>query len=514
VMVKVSVEVPFNGMFAGEKPLLMVGGATTVMVAVLLVLPVPPLVEVMAPVVLFLTPAVVPVTFTEIEHELLPDTPPPERLTEVALANAVKVPPQVLLAPGVDDTFKPAGKLSLNAMLLRDTAFRLVIEKLNNTPPLSGTVDAPNNLLIVGGATTVRDAVAVFPVPPSVEETVTLLFFWPAVDPVTFSEIVHDLFVASVAPDKLTEDEPAVAVVVPPQFVVSPFGVATTRPAGKVSVKPIPVSEMFPAGLPMVKLSEVDPFSGMLDASNDLVMVGGDATLRFAEAVLPVPPLVEVTVLVVLVYWPDVIPVTFTITVQLELMATLPPERLMLVPPAVAEAVPAQLLVNPFGVVTTSPVGNVSVKATPASATELAAGLVIVKVKDVVPFRAMAVAPNALAIDGGATTATLAEAVLPVPPLVEVTAPVTLLLAPAVVPVTFTLMVHEAPVTVPPLRLMVPVPAVAVTVPQQLLTNPLGGAITRPAGIVSLKPTPVSAEALEFERGTGTPRVRSMELAP
>ena len=53
--------------------------AVTVMLADA-VLPVPPLVEVTAAVVLFFTPEVVPFTFTEIEHELLTATVP-DRLT-------------------------------------------------------------------------------------------------------------------------------------------------------------------------------------------------------------------------------------------------------------------------------------------------------------------------------------------------------------------------------------------------------------------------------------------------
>ena len=107
-------------------------------------------------------------------------------------------------------------------------------------------------------------------------------------------------------------------------------------------------------------------------------------------------------------------------------VATLPSVRLT--DPAVAAAVPPQLLVNPLGIATTRPEGNVSVKATPVSATVLAAGLVMVKVSEVVPFSAMFAAPKALAIDGGATTAMLAEAVPPVPPLVEVTFPVVFVL--------------------------------------------------------------------------------------
>ena len=75
----------------------------------------------------------------------------------------------------------------------------------------------------------------------------------------------------SVAADKLTEAEPATAVGVPLQVLLSPLGVATTKPAGKVSVNPIPVSEIvFTDGLVMVKVSEVVPFSGMLDAPNTL----------------------------------------------------------------------------------------------------------------------------------------------------------------------------------------------------------------------------------------------------
>ena len=44
----------------------------------------------------------------------------------------------------------------------------------------------------------------------------------------------------------------------------------------------------------------------------------------------------------------------------------LPPVRLILDPPAVAEAVPPQVLLKPFGMATTTFAGKVSVKATPA----------------------------------------------------------------------------------------------------------------------------------------------------
>src|SRR5712692_9270690 len=116
----------------------------------------------------------------------------------------------------------------------------------------------------------------------------------------------------------------------------------------------------------------------------------------------------------------------------------------------------------------------------------------------------MLAAPNALLMNiGGATTVSVAVLeVVPVPPSVEVTALVVLLLLPAVVPVTFTEKVHVEPaagdaVSVPPDRLMLPLPATAVIVPlPQEPVNPLGFATTTPAGKLSVKPTPLSALAV------------------
>src|SRR5216684_7167819 len=291
--------------------------------------------------------------------------------------------------------------------------------KVSEVEPFSEMLAAPKALMMTGGATTVIEALEVLPVPPSVEVTWTLLFFAPAVVPVMFTEIVQEVFTASVLPESEMLPEPATAVVVPPQVLVSALGVATARPAGRVSVKATPVSGIvLAAGLVMVKVSEVEPFSGMAAAPNALVMVGGVATLRFAVAVLPVPPLVEVTLPVVLTKFPEAVAVMLTVRVQVLLAAIVPPVSEMLPEAATAVAVPPQVLVRPLGVATTRPAGRVSVNATPVSATALAAGLVMVKVSEVVPFRGTATAPKALAIDGGATTLTLAEAVPPVPPSV------------------------------------------------------------------------------------------------
>ena len=84
----------------------------------------------------------------------------------------------------------------------------------------------------------------------------------------------------------------------------------------------------------MVKVSEVEPFSAMLAAPNDL----GDrrrraTTIMLAEAVPPVPPSVDVTLPVVLFCVPAAMPVTFTAKVQEVEAARVAPVRLMTLVP-------------------------------------------------------------------------------------------------------------------------------------------------------------------------------------
>jgi hypothetical protein len=112
--------------------------------------------------------------------------------------------------------------------------------KLSEVVPLKGTEAAPNALMITGGATTVTVALEVLPVPPSVDVTWTLLFFTPAVVPVTFTVIVHEALTASVPAAKLADEDPGTAVAVPLQVLVSAVGVAITTPAGRLSVKATP----------------------------------------------------------------------------------------------------------------------------------------------------------------------------------------------------------------------------------------------------------------------------------
>src|SRR5580658_6935222 len=157
---------------------------------------------------------------------------------------------------------------------------------------------------------------------------------------------------------------------------------------------------------------------------------------------------------------------------------------------AVVVRVPPQTVA--VALATVSPTGRVSVNATPVSATVFADGLVMVNVSELVAFKAIAVGLKTSAIDGGATTAIEAEAVPPVPPCVDVIAPVVLFCCPAAVPVTFTEKVHELLCArVAPVRLIALVPCVAVIVPPpQVPVSPLGVEITNPAGNVSVNPMP------------------------
>jgi hypothetical protein len=403
-------------------------GAFTSIVAVAW-LPEPALLEVTVPVVFTLWPPVVPTTFTEKVHEPPAAIVPPERLTteKPEIVPVVIVPaPQDPVSPFGFATAKPAGSVSPNPTPVSATvALGLVMVKVRVVVPFRLMLAAPNAFAMLGGPITVMLAVLlVAPGPLSFEEIgPVVLFCTPAETPVTFKLMVHEALAARAPPVKLIEPDPAAAVIVPLQVVAKPFGVATCKPAGNVSLKAMPVSASEVFGLLSVKVSEVFAPTRMLAAPKALVMVGGVATVRLAEAVLPVPPFVEVTFPVVLVNWPAAAPVTVTLNWHWPLAAIVAPDNAIPVG-AVVVRVPPQTVVVAFA--TVKPVGSVSLNATPVSATAFAAGFVIVKVSDVVAFRAMLLGLKTLAIDGGATTLIDADAVPPVPPSVELTLPVVL----------------------------------------------------------------------------------------
>ena len=78
----------------------------------------------------------------------------------------------------------------------------------------------PELMASIGGATTVKLAEAVAPVPSSLVESVVELFFVPAVVPVTLTLIVQFAFAARAAAESEIEVAPATALIVPPQVPV------------------------------------------------------------------------------------------------------------------------------------------------------------------------------------------------------------------------------------------------------------------------------------------------------
>jgi len=250
------------------------------------------------------------------------------------------------------------------------------------------------------------------------------LFCVPAAIPVTFTVKLQEALAASVPLDKLTLAEPATPVAVPPQVLANPFGVATTSPAGNVSVKPIPVSDTDAFGLLILIVNDVLPFNAIVAAPNAFAIVGGPNTVTDALEVFPAPAVAEVTV-TLLFFTPLAVPVAFTLNVHDALAANVAPARLTLPDPAKAVITPPpQVPANPFGVATTKPAGNVSVNATPVNPDE-EFGLFTTNASEVELFSATVAAPNVFVIAGGDATERFADAVFPVPPLVEDTAPVT-----------------------------------------------------------------------------------------
>lgn len=135
-----------------------------------------------------------------------------------------------------------------------------------------------------------------------------------------------------------------------------------------------------------------------------LIAGEGVFTRTFAVAVFPVPPFVDVTLPVVLVYVPVVVPVTVTLNEQV------PPATIVVVFRSaiiLVAAVVVRLFIPPqtenVPSATDSPKGNTSVNATPVKPVD-ALGLVMSKSSEVVLPVKIGFALNDLAITGEATT--------------------------------------------------------------------------------------------------------------
>ena len=146
--------------------------------------PVPPSVDVTVPLVLTFVPAVESVTFIVMMHEPLARIEPPARVIEFAVL--LTVPPHCGVA-GIAARVIPVGKLSVKPTPVKPAlVFGLVSVNVSVEVPPGAIGFGEKDLMIVGGATTVTLAEAVFPVPPFAEATLpVVLFLSPAVTPVT-----------------------------------------------------------------------------------------------------------------------------------------------------------------------------------------------------------------------------------------------------------------------------------------------------------------------------------------
>jgi hypothetical protein len=133
-------------------------------------------------------------------------------------------------------------------------------------------------------------AVAGAPLPASLDVTaLVVLFCVPVAVAVTLMLKVQEAFALRPALANVMLLDPGAAVIDPvPQLPLNPLvGLATIKPAGKGSLKPMPLNAI-EFGFVIVKLSVVFPLIGIAVARNDLENVGGPITVTFA-VLLPWP---------------------------------------------------------------------------------------------------------------------------------------------------------------------------------------------------------------------------------
>ncbi len=219
-----------------------------------------------------------------------------------------------------------------------------------------------------------------------------------------------------------------------------------------------------------------------------------------AVAELPKPPSAESTGLVALLTWPATVALTLSTNVQLAPPASVAPVKAMLDDPlAAVTAPPPHEPASALGVEISSPLGSRSVNAI-ALSDVLGFGLVIVNASETVPPTGIARCANVVPMTGAPTpTTSVAVAGAPLPPASELIELVVVTFVPAVVPVTLTETMHEAPAASDaPDRAMDDEPTMAPIVPpgHELLAA-AGDATTTPAGSASMNEMPVSV-ALAF----------------
>lgn len=222
----------------------MVGWASkTARVAVFDVTPLPVWVELMIPVVLFLAPALAPVTVTLKVQLAPPATPLMAMPVTVSVfppeTTKVPEPPQTLLVVPLA-AVSPAGNTSVKAMPVRLVLLGLVTRKVRvEVPPTAIFTGAKDFVTVGGSALTVKVAVAVLvflnatlvvrtELGPSV-----LVTAGPAVADLTFTVIVQLPLAGILLPaPSTTVLPPGAAVTPPPQVVETTDGVVFVTPAG------------------------------------------------------------------------------------------------------------------------------------------------------------------------------------------------------------------------------------------------------------------------------------------
>jgi len=229
-------DVPFTAIGFVPNDLTTDGGATTAVEA-LAVLPVPPFVDETLPVMLFLFPAVVPVTVTpNVQLPLAAIEPPVSEMTPVA-AVVVNVPPHCAVEESA--TVKPAGKVSENATPVSAVVvFGFVIVKLNVVVPFKAIVAAPKAFEIEGGATTATVSepmlfVSLLSVTLLFGSTVAVFARLPAAVGVTANVTLNVAFTGSVTAPLATQLRavPAIEQLIVPVGGVPPF-VTVSAPCG------------------------------------------------------------------------------------------------------------------------------------------------------------------------------------------------------------------------------------------------------------------------------------------
>ncbi len=458
-------------------------------------------------IVLHSDPAVPSVTFTLIVQLVDAASVNPVRLMLLEPPVALTTPPlHVVIRPLDTATAMPVGSVSVNPIPESETGvgFGFVTVKVKVALDPSGPLEALKAFVTVGGPATSSDAVPGVELPPFVEVAITLLFFWPAVVPVTPTEIVHPPLAASVNPLSDMTDAPALAVNVPAQPFVAPGGVSTTRPEGRLSVKPTPVSPPVAVsrfGFEIRKVTTVLEPVVISGTAKVFVIVGGANTENFAVALEPAPLSVALMTPVVFVFRPIMRLVSTTLTEKLQdaLAASVAPVSVILVDPGVAVTVPEGQLPGPLELTTARPAGaRGSVKAIELSeAIESVFGFAILNVIVVVPPGMIPFGLKLFVRTGGSTMVIIACAVKPAPPFEEFMVALFITVPPGYCPATITVSVQELFIgTELPVRTTLPVPAVATTVPGQVPPTVFGFARINPLGKLSVMLTDVSASVL------------------